>query len=186
MRFAGIVLAAGEGRRMGRPKAELVVGGRTLLERHVARLEALGAAQIVVVARRPVTTRAELCVAATRSQAESLAVAAAALRAVDAVVVTPVDLVPPAEATYRALLSALTDDLRAITPTFRGHGGHPVVVRPEVLVAAYRRAAAPPPLNRVLGALGRDRLRLAVDDALVLGDLDTPADWRARVVTWGR
>ena len=48
-RVAGIVLAAGEGSRLGRPKALVEIGGQRLADRGVALLRAGGAEPIVVV-----------------------------------------------------------------------------------------------------------------------------------------
>jgi CTP:molybdopterin cytidylyltransferase MocA len=48
-RVAGILLAAGEGSRLGRPKALVELGGRTLAERGVALLRAGGADPVLVV-----------------------------------------------------------------------------------------------------------------------------------------
>ena len=49
MRVAGILLAAGEGTRLGRPKALVEVGGRTFAERGVALLRDGGADPVLVV-----------------------------------------------------------------------------------------------------------------------------------------
>jgi CTP:molybdopterin cytidylyltransferase MocA len=46
---AGILLAAGEGSRLGRPKALLVVGGQTLARRGIELLRAGGASPVIVV-----------------------------------------------------------------------------------------------------------------------------------------
>src|SRR5262249_57149249 len=46
---AGVLLAAGEGSRLGRPKALVEIGGQTLAERGVALLRDGGAAPVVVV-----------------------------------------------------------------------------------------------------------------------------------------
>jgi CTP:molybdopterin cytidylyltransferase MocA len=48
-RVAGILLAAGEGSRLGRPKALVELGGRTLAERGVAMLREGGADPVLVV-----------------------------------------------------------------------------------------------------------------------------------------
>ena len=48
-RVAGILLAAGEGRRLGQPKALVEIGGEPLARRGVALLRDGGAAPIVVV-----------------------------------------------------------------------------------------------------------------------------------------
>ncbi|HEX4830080.1 MAG TPA: nucleotidyltransferase family protein [Trebonia sp.] len=49
-RVAGILLAAGEGSRLGQPKALVELGGQTLAERGVAMLYDGGAAPVIVVA----------------------------------------------------------------------------------------------------------------------------------------
>jgi CTP:molybdopterin cytidylyltransferase MocA len=46
---AGILLAAGEGSRIGRPKALVEIGGQPLVDRGVALLRAGGAAPVIVV-----------------------------------------------------------------------------------------------------------------------------------------
>ncbi|HEY7046542.1 MAG TPA: nucleotidyltransferase family protein [Jatrophihabitantaceae bacterium] len=47
----GVVLAAGSGSRLGRPKAELVVAGVRLLDRAVRELRAAGCTEVVAVVR---------------------------------------------------------------------------------------------------------------------------------------
>lgn len=54
-RWAAVVLAGGQSRRMGRDKALLSVGGRTLLEHQLDRLRALRPAELFVAARRAET-----------------------------------------------------------------------------------------------------------------------------------
>ena len=48
MTVAGIVLAGGQGRRMGRPKARVEIGGVALVDRAVAALEDAGCDPVVV------------------------------------------------------------------------------------------------------------------------------------------
>jgi molybdenum cofactor cytidylyltransferase len=190
-RLHGVVLAAGSGRRMGGPKAFVSVDGKTLLERHLERLHAAGCISVLAVVRpsdaevaRTVSARVRrlsggltLVAATTPSQAASLVVAVRhlvrALSDDDAVAITPVDLLPPRVDTMLALASTL-DDALAVTPTYRGRGGHPALVRPEVLAPYVRGETAP--LRDVLGALGASRTRLAVDDPAIAGDFDWPSD----------
>jgi CTP:molybdopterin cytidylyltransferase MocA len=121
--------------------------------------------------------------ARTSSQADSLA---AGLRAsgppTDArapILVAPVDMRPLHARTMRTLLDALSDDVLAVTPVFQGRGGHPVVVRASALAAWASAPGSPPPLRELLAQLGSQRLRVEVDDALVLEDLDEPAQLSA-------
>jgi CTP:molybdopterin cytidylyltransferase MocA len=195
--LAGIVLAGGEGRRMGVTKALIAIDGATLVERHVARLVDVGCTSVVVVARdtaadlvrsvlRP-SREVQVHGVTTGSQAASLA---AGLRALDAhggarddvIIVTPVDMLPAEAETHRALLAHLEGSTLAVTPLHEGRGGHPVMVRRSVL-APYEGALADtlPSLRDVLASAGASRRRVEVGDPRVLGDLDTPSDLRALV-----
>ena len=173
--IAAVVLAAGESRRMGQPKALLDLAGRTLIEAHVARLRSV--VDVVTVIARPEVAAvlppldARVVARATSSQAASLAAALDGVEA-DVWIVTPVDLVPPRRETLRALLEALTEGVDAVTPEHAGRGGHPVVIRGSVL-APYR-AGALLPLRDRLGEVRR--VKVVVDDPRVLGDLDFAGD----------
>lgn len=184
---AAIVLAAGEGRRMGGPKALLVVDGLTLVERHVARLREVGVPEIVVVVRpavAPAIARAGVraVVATTCSQACSLAAGLAALRPGGTVLVTPVDAVPAEPATIAELLARRAGAIAA-TPERDGAGGHPVLVDAAALAAVYAppacdepRHAPAPPLRTFLRELGDRRRKVSVTDPAVHVDLDLPSD----------
>ena len=144
-------------------------------------------------------------VARTRSPSESLLAGARALpasfleagdesaptsnvhadapRCADRVLVVPVDMMPPAPTLVRALHAALVPPLLAVTPSYQGRGGHPVLCRREVLVALARAAregtdgaSDVPSLRDVLRELGPRRARLELDDRSVLDDFDRPSD----------
>lgn len=176
-RLFGVVLAAGEGKRMGMPKAHLRVGGARLLDLHTAALREAGAKATVLVVRPPAVPGPGVVPALTASQAESLAVGlrvlAGSAQSHDLVVITPVNLLSARPSTLAALVEAVRAGALAATPVHRGRGGHPVVVR---LAALAGFAEAPSPLRDVLARLGSARVRVVVDDAAVLGDFDTPAD----------
>lgn len=179
---------------MGGPKALVRVGGQTLLERHLARLHEAGCVDLAAVVRTADAPAARaatghlpfaiaLVAADTASQAASLVAALRRLRLApgDALVVTPVDLLPPRAETLLALAAALDvpsagapEPPLAVTPTHRGRGGHPAVVR-AVVLAPYLRGETPP-LRDVLSELARGRRRLEVDDPSIAGDFDEPTD----------
>lgn len=202
-----IVLAAGEGRRMGGAKALLLVDGLPLVQRHLQRLSEVGCRSIAVVVRpevapvitelladAPYAARVHVVAASTDSQASSLAVGLRALSpeataeadlSGATILITPVDMLPPEVETLGTLLAALEGDVLAATPQRRGRGGHPVVVR-GALLAPYlageaRRGAREelPSLRDLLASAAHRRVRVEVDDDAVLGDLDTPSDVRA-------
>lgn len=179
--LAAIVLAAGEGRRMGGAKALLLIDGRPLVWRHVQRLSEAGCQHIVVVARpeRAAVIREQLDVfanvdvvaAATSSQAESVLAGLGGTRA-DRLFVTPVDVLPAARETLNALAAHLSEGVDACTPQVNGEGGHPVAIKRRALGLLDTGSS----LHELLRALGARRVRLPVEDAAVLGDFDTPED----------
>jgi molybdenum cofactor cytidylyltransferase len=182
MESAAIVLAAGLGRRMGGPKALLEHGGRALVARHVDAFAALCVRSYVVV-RPELSQRVRELLCATHAvivesdaatQSGSLVRALEVLAAPCATLfVTPVDLLPAASATLLSLRAALCEEHEAVTPSYRGEGGHPVLVRRRLL-APFLRMNDPPSLRSLLEAAGKGRLRLQVDDPHVVHDFDTP------------
>jgi len=185
----GIILAAGDGERMGGSKALLLASGEPLAAAHVHRMREAGVSRVVLVVRPSVAARlgafpdAQVLLSSAPDPAGSLAVAVrgAAIAKDALVLVTPVDAAPATLATIEALAAALAEAPLALaaTPRHGGSGGHPILCHAEVL-APYREEATPPPLRDVLRSLGDRRLRVDVDDARVLVDLDTPDD----VLAW--
>jgi CTP:molybdopterin cytidylyltransferase MocA len=193
--IVGIVLAAGDGVRMGGSKALLLVKGEPLVVAHARRLREAGCARVVVVVRPEVAVRLgvapveglRVVVSSAGDQAGSLAVAVreGGVGRDEVVVITPVDAAPVAKGTIAALLAELGighghghGDREAVTAGCGGKGGHPVVCWGRVLEAF--RQADPPPLRDVIRALGEKRVRVETEDPSVLVDLDTPED----VMAW--
>lgn len=186
----GIILAAGEGRRMGLPKVFLRHGARSLVTMHVDRLIEVGCTSVTIVTQPAWAsdvramlvahhTRVHVEAAITSSQGASLAAALRVLPAGDdTLVVTPVDLFPADVSTYASLVVALEKGFLASTPTFHGHGGHPVLVKRAVLLP-YESSREAPRLRDVLDQLAAARTRIPVSDPKVRGDFDTRADFLA-------
>jgi CTP:molybdopterin cytidylyltransferase MocA len=185
-RPAAIVLAAGEGRRMGGPKALLVVDGKPLIHAHVQRLQELGCSPIIVVMREATAaalgtiTGVEIIAANTDSMAGSLKVAVASLSPGPdrIVIVAPIDTLPARRSTLHALLTAASvDGVHVATPQYRGRSGHPIAIREELLQVF--RAGYAGTLRDLVRSAGAARQRLEVADASVQIDLNTPADLAA-------
>jgi len=189
--IAGIVLAAGRSRRMGRPKAFLRLGGLTFLERAVAALRDGGCDPVVVVAGpRGDAAADEIADAAGRlgaivtrnPEAESPQVASlrAGLRELgddaEATIVTPVDI-PRADAeVVRALIDAFAATDCPIAQPFDGaRHGHPVLfaraVWPELMADPLPDGA-----RTVIHAHAAERAEVGVPVLPV--DVDTPDDFR--------
>ena len=167
-----IVLAAGRGERLGGRKARLLVRGQPLWLLHVQELTAAGFNPIVVAHPDDETSMAGeawVVVSTEPDQAGSLALGVSAITS-DVVLITPVDALPASRATLDRLVKALGPEVDAVTPTYRGERGHPVLVRRAVL-DVYGRSR--PPLREVLA--GCRRVLVETDDPNVVTDLDDAA-----------
>ncbi len=199
--IVGIVLAAGDGARMGGSKALLLVEGEPLAAVHARHLREAGCERVIVVVRPEVaeklgTLEGTRVVGSTAGDpAGSLAVAVREGRVgvgnQSVVVITLVDAAPVGRETVGRLLGALGigighghgqgqgqgGTVRAATAGVGGKGGHPVACWGEVL-DVYRAGEAPT-LRDVLRGLGDARVRVETSDPRVLIDLDTPEDFVA-------
>ncbi len=149
-----VILAAGQSRRMGRPKALLALGGVPLVVAQIRAFEAVGLRVTVVLGAHAETIAAALPAGVRRvfnpgwegtGPAESAAIGLAGL---GPALLTPVDVPPASAADLRALIAASGPAVL----TFGGHDGHPVRLDPphgagrldERLVTAARIASEDP------------------------------------------
>jgi len=140
MSVAGLLLAAGAGTRMGRPKALVIDDdGTAWLARGVAALRGGGCDEVAVVlgaaadeARQLVPDGVSVVVAADWAEGMS-----ASLRAgldfvedttADAALVSLVDLPDVTDGVVRRVLAAGADKAALIRTTYDGRPGHPVVL----------------------------------------------------------
>lgn len=175
---------------MGGPKALLERGGLTLLALHVERALQLGAAHVAAIVTPEVAQRVapvlsarwgklSLVSARPDSQSASLAILLRQLARLTrfddrTFLITPVDVLPCSEGTYRALHGALDPATLAATPSHEGRGGHPVLVRSELLAPYLEGSVESRPILRdLLRRVGSRRKRVEVADGNVLCDLDT-------------
>jgi len=208
MTVASIVLGAGQGSRLGGPKALLAWPGpdgkdEPLALAHARARRAAESQVVLIVARQVVAEQlaawprppgveiVDSAAAEALGPAGSIAAAARSLRRRDAtslgssatrLLVTPVDVPPARPATARLLLAALGagDGPLAARPRLGRRRGHPVALRAELLERYL--AEAPPPLRQLMAELGARVVEVDVDDPAVLVDLDTAGDLRA----WAR
>jgi CTP:molybdopterin cytidylyltransferase MocA len=185
VRVGAVILAAGEGRRMGRPKALLPLEGRTFVEVLIGRLGDAGAAPIVLVlgsaadeVRRAVSGSGARIVQnpdPARGQLSSIHCGLDALASddLDGIFVAPVDTPRVRVETLRRMLGAFPGR-PLVVPTFRGRRGHPALFA-STLFPALRQA--PPEIGARAVVRGEPgRLELELDDPAVLEDFDRPDD----------
>lgn len=192
--IAAIVPAAGESRRMGRPKPLLEFDGRPLIARVVSALIEGGARPAVVVAppadspegpsiaqaaagagalvltpeTRPAEMRdsVELALEELRRQVESPV----------AIALAPADAPGIAGALVARLLTVWRENPeRIVIPKGEGRRGHPVVI-PWRLAMEISSLPADVGVNALIAAHAGDVLEVDVGCVALIDDLDTPED----------
>jgi molybdenum cofactor cytidylyltransferase len=186
VQVAGLILAAGESRRMGQPKALLELDGLTFVARGIALLCAAGCAPVLVVdgAHRLLGLEVEI-VHNQDWERGPLSSLQAGLRralelapAIDAVLVHHVERPRVRVETLGTLLAGFAREPEAIwQPTYEGRSGHPVVwpraLFDELLALDPSHSSARELLR---GSAATRRRKLELDDPGVLDNFDTPDD----------
>jgi CTP:molybdopterin cytidylyltransferase MocA len=180
---SGVLLAAGAGRRLGTPKAQVVLDGTRLLDRGIAVLLAAGCTEVVVVLRAPEQLSGVISVVnpdPDRGMGSSLRLGLAACTQPIAVV-NLVDTPGIGAADVRRVVDEVRSGAAAAIVSHDGHQLPPV---------AFARAVWPEVARLAEGDQGARAFLRAHPDLVVTvacagdpSDIDTPADlasWRER------
>ncbi len=200
MMFA-VVPAGGHSTRMGRPKLALPLGDRTVLEHVVAALREGGADRIVVVVGPHVPELVPLAEAAGADVCR-LPEATADMRATvehglrwleeryrprpdDAWLLAPADHPTLNPAVVRQLRESYGNEpsRSIVLPVYGGRRGHPTLIAWRH-VAGLRAFPAGQGINGYLRSQAGETLEVAVTNAGILWDLDTPEDYERLRQAW--
>ncbi|WP_103528380.1 NTP transferase domain-containing protein [Streptomyces sp. SM12] len=196
-KIAGVLLAAGGGRRLGgRPKALLDDGGVLFVERAAARLVAAGCAPVRVVvgaSAQEVRSRARLpgCAlvenpAWESGMASSLRVGLAELPAgTDAVLVSLVDQPGIGTSALRRVMAAYSGRRTLAAAGYGGRRGHPVLIGVDHLAGVSRTAQGDEGARRFLLEHETDISVVDCGDIASPQDVDTPSELRKLAASWG-
>jgi len=190
MKIAAILLAAGRSRRMGAFKPLLPFGERTVVEACVENLRAAGVREIVVVVgHRAEEVRARLSHLpvkfALNDEAASemgVSIGRGVEQVSEGATATLIALADQPAVTAEAIKKIadehLRDGARLVVPTWRGRGGHPVLVsldfRSELRRLDLRRG-----LRALFDRHGNEVRRVPSTSPYVVRDMDTWEDYLA-------
>lgn len=182
--MAGLLLAAGGGRRFGRPKALVEFDGEPLVRRALRLLAAGGCAPVHVVVGAGADDLPPLPGAVLvrnpdwyRGMGSSLRLGLASLPTnVTAAVVVLVDQPLLTPAAVRRVRAAYAGGAVVATATYAGRPGHPVLLGRDTWPLLERYATGDRGARDLLRARPDLVLRVPCDGVGVPLDLDTPAD----------
>jgi nicotine blue oxidoreductase len=173
---SGLVLAAGEGRRFGGPKAPAVVAGERLVDRAVRVLREGGCDPIYVVLGAWLGDVPGARIVMNDTWAEgmgsSLRVGLDAVEGADRVLVTLVDL---PGLTGEAVARMLASPDRLAQASYAGERGHPVLLGCEHLAGATASASGDRGARDYLRAHLLEVTLIEVGDVASGEDLDVPS-----------
>jgi nicotine blue oxidoreductase len=179
--IAGLLLAAGEGRRFGRPKALVEFHGERLVDRGVRVLRSAGCSPVLVVTGA-VTVEAIGAVIVPNpdwrsGMGSSLRTGLAALPlSLPAVVVALVDQPRVTPEAVRRLLEARGSGARIAVATYAGRPRNPVLISAEHFQEVAELAVGDVGARAFLRAHPELVTFVPCDDVAAPDDIDTPAD----------
>jgi molybdenum cofactor cytidylyltransferase len=188
---AGIILAAGRSSRMGRSKAMLIApDGLTFVARLIRTLSSGGVDAPLVVGRTDddqlpaevESAGARFVINPDADEGGQLSSLLAGLRKADrpgvrAVMVVPVDAPMVMPETVSKLIAVFRDTSGSvIRARYQGRNGHPVIFA-RTLFDELRHASPQAGAKAVLRAHQDTIINVDVEDAGVVGDIDTPEDY---------
>lgn len=200
MNVVALVPAAGQSRRMGRPKLLLRRAGESVIANVVRALKQGGVETVLVVVPPPGEPGAALLADEARDQGALVAscpVQTSDMRATiefgiatlieqgrapsDGLLLTPGDLPNLNAAIVRAVITRFQDQPdRIVAPRHAGRRGHPLAL-PWAIAEGIPRLPAGVGVNALVRQHEQSIVAFDIDDARSFIDLDTPDDYRAWV-----
>ena len=193
---SAILTAAGESRRMGRPKPLLPWRGMTLVEHQIGALLDGGVSEVVVVvgheadavAAQVSGTGARYVVNPDYLQGKTTSIKAG-LRAIsadaDAILLLAVDQPRTASIVAEVVTAHVSGNALITSPRYEGHGGHPLIFDASLRDELARISEEKQGIREVFQAHRDGVQEYALDDPMIRLDLNTPAAYEDAAGRYG-
>ncbi len=190
---SAIILAAGEGSRIGTPKALLKANGRSFIERVIDTLIIAGIEDITVVLGADAENTKTLIDTSvvevvynpdySGGQFSSIKKAVENIRPIGDIAIFPVDhpLVEPNTVSLLIEASSTDKGNKAFIPVYKGRNGHPVLLKKQ-LVKDIINAERDTTLRDIIWKDPSVIHRVIVDDPGIIMDIDTPNDYKQYIM----
>ena len=194
--ISAILTAAGESRRMGRPKPLLAWRGTTLVEHQIRALFDGGATEVVVVVGHEaeavaaqvegVGARCVLNPDYLQGKTTSIKAGLSAISAdADAIMLLAVDQPRTASIIAEVVTAHIASDALITSPRYEGHGGHPLIFAASLRDELSRITEERQGIREVFQAHRDSVQEYALNDPMIRLDLNTPAAYDEAVRRYG-
>lgn len=185
MSVSAIIPAAGSGKRIGKPKLLLELGGKSFLKIISEKITASGIDNIVCVVDKNYLSRAKEDVPGIEyvinpnpedGMLSSVYYGIKAVKNCEGVLINPVDHPMVELETYKILIGEfLLNKTEIIKPEYKGKSGHPVVI-PLGLFGLVSQEVFCEGLNDIILKSGLKQKRIKVEDKYILKNINTKKD----------
>ncbi len=175
-KIAAIILAAGEGKRIGTPKWKLMLGDKTFLELILAKLNIAGIKEIVCVSRASSVPKLKGIKYTINEKPEygmisSIFYGVKTFSNFESYLIVPVDFPLFSTKTVVSLIE-FNDGKSVVKPLFNGLAGHPILI-PQKLASCVPNYEYAGGLKRLIIELSTDVKYVHVDDENVMLNINT-------------
>ena len=194
--ISAILTAAGESRRMGRPKPLLPWRGTTLVEHQIRVLFDGGVSEVVVVVGHEadavavqVSCTGARCVVNPdylQGKTTSIKAGLCAISAdADAILLLAVDQPRTASIVSAVVQAHVSGDYLITSPRYEGHGGHPLIFAAALREELSRITEEKQGIREVFQAHRDSVQEYALNDPMIRLDLNTPEAYEDAVLKYG-
>jgi molybdenum cofactor cytidylyltransferase len=184
MKISALILAAGKGSRIGKPKLMLEINNKSFINVILERIKSAGIDDVICIvsgetyewAKKNITCNIVINPEPEKGMISSVYYGAMKLEICDGVIIIPVDHPYVEVDTYKFLIEEFNNNNDSIIkPRYEGKSGHPVLV-PYETAKSVNKEDFSNGLKEVIKKSGRKQIYIDVNDKGILKNINTKED----------